>query len=136
MVHAVHGAATEEAEVVGDLGEVRPIVRHVRAAPARLDESERALHVVTFAAFHRGLLLALTHELLEVQLFECRLGIEGIEVRWPTFHHEEDDILGLGVGEVDLFGRKRLLLGLLGEQRAEGHAAETGAQAIDKISAC
>ena len=68
MVHAVHGATAEEAEIIRDLGEMRPVVRHVRAALAGLDELEGALHVVAFAALKRGDLLAFTDELLEVQL--------------------------------------------------------------------
>ncbi len=56
MVHAVHLAAAEEAELVRDAREVLPVLRHVRAALAALAELERALHVVALAAFHRGLL--------------------------------------------------------------------------------
>ena len=66
MVHAVDGAASEEAEIVCDLGEVRPVVRHVRTALTRLDELKGTLDVVTLAGFHGGLLFALTCELFEV----------------------------------------------------------------------
>jgi hypothetical protein len=52
MIDAVHGAATEEAEVIGNLGQVRPVFRHVGTALAGLDERERTAHVVALAAFH------------------------------------------------------------------------------------
>ena len=69
MVHAVDGAASEEAEIVCDLGEVRPVVRHVRTALTRLDELKGTLDVVTLAGFHGRLLLTVAGELLKVQLF-------------------------------------------------------------------
>ena len=102
MVHAVDGAASEEAEIVCDLGEVRPVVRHVRTALTRLDELKGTLDVVTLAGFHGRLLLTVAGELLKVQLFQLRLRVEGIDVRWASFHHEEDHVLRLRAREVGL----------------------------------
>ncbi len=135
MVHAVHGATTEETKVIRDLGEVRPVVRHVRAALAGLDELEGTLHVVALAALKRGDLLAFADELLEMQLFQRGLGVEGVDVRRPAFHHEEDDVLRLRLREVALLRCERMFLRLLGEQGAERDTAEASAQAIDELAA-
>ncbi len=134
VVHAVHGAATEEANVIRDLGEMRPVYRHVRAALTGLDELERTLHVVTLAALKRGGLLVLANEFLEVQFRQRGLGVEGVDVRRSAFHHEEDNVLRLRWQMTNL-GRERILFRLLGEQGGERDAAERGSERIDEIAA-
>ena len=106
VIHAVHLATAVETEIVGDLGEVRPIGRHVGAALTDLVKRKRALDVVAFAAFHRGFLLSLADELLEVQARESRLGVEGVDVRRAALHHQENAVFGLG-GEMTGFGCER-----------------------------
>ena len=135
VVHAVHGAATEEANVIGDLGEMRPIVRHVRAALTVLGELEGTLHIVALAALHRGGLLVLADELLEVQFRQRGLGVEGVDVRGAAFHHEEDDVLRLR-RQMAILGCERILFRLFGEQGTEGDTAERGSERIDEIAAC
>ncbi len=135
MVHAVHGAATEETEVVRDLGEMRPVLRHVRAALTVLGKLERALHVVALAALHRGGLFVFADELLEVQFRQRGLGVECVDMRWPALHHEEDDVLRLRLREVTLLRRERMFICLLGKQGTERNAAEAGAQAVDELAA-
>jgi hypothetical protein len=133
VVHAVHGAAAEEADVVGHLREVRPVFRHVRAALTCFDKLERALHIVAFATLHGRLLLAFAHELLEVHLCKHGLGIEGVDVRRPAFHHQEDDVLRLR-GQMAILGRERIVFRFFGEQGGECDAAERGSERIDEIA--
>ncbi len=135
VVDAVHGAAAEEANVIGDLGEVRPVFGHVGAALSMFGELERALHVVALAALHGGYLLSVAHELLEVHLREHGLGVEGVDVRGPALHHEEDDVFGLHIREVALRRCEGIFLGLLGEQGAKGDTAEAGAEAVEEAAA-
>jgi hypothetical protein len=135
VVHAVHGATTEEAEVIGDFGEMRPVFRHVRAALAVLGKLERALNIVALAALHRGGLLVLADELLEVQFRQRGLGVEGVDVRGAAFHHEEDDVLRLR-RKMAVFGCERILFRLFGEQGTEGYTAQRGSERIDEIAAC
>ena len=53
VVHRVHRAASEEAQVVRYAREMRPILPHVRAALSVPFESERRAHVLTLSALHR-----------------------------------------------------------------------------------
>ena len=103
-VHLVHGrrvvdridlAAAIEAELVGNSGEVLPVLGHVGARLARLAEPERALDVVALAAGHRRLRLVVAGEFLEVQAGQLRLGVERVDVARAPFHHQEDARLGL-----------------------------------------
>jgi hypothetical protein len=135
VVHAVHGAAAEEADVVGHLREVRPIFRHVRAALAGLDELEGTLHIVAFPALKRGHLLPFANEFLEVQFRQRGLRVKGVDVRRPAFHHEEDNVLRLR-WQMTILGRERILFRLLGEQGGERDASERGSERIDKLAAC
>lgn len=93
MVHAVHCTAAKEADVIGNFREVQPIFCHVRAALTGFNEPEWTLHIVTFATFHRRLLPAFTQEFPEVQLRQSRLGIERVDLRRTSLHHQEDDVL-------------------------------------------
>ena len=102
MVNAVDRATPEEAEVIRDLGEMRPVVRHVGPALAGLDELERALDVVTLTALHGRLLLTFAHERLKVEFLKLGLGVEGIDVGRPAFHHEENHVFSLSTREVGL----------------------------------
>ena len=135
MVHAVHGAAAEEANVIRDFRKVRPVVRHVRAALAGFDEFEGALHIVALAALHRGGLLILADEFLEVHLCQHGLGVESVDVRRSALHHQEDDVLRLR-GQMAILGRERIFLRLFAEQGGECDTAEARAQAIEEAAPC
>ena len=64
-----------EANVIGDSGQVGPVVGHVGAALAGLDKIEGALDVVTFAALHGGFHFPFASEFFEVQVLEFWFGI-------------------------------------------------------------
>ena len=138
MIHAVDLTTAIETQVVGDLGEVFPIGRHVGAALADLMEIEWTAHVVAFATFHGGFLLPFAGELREVHLVEHGLRIEGIDVRRTALHHEENAVLGLG-RKVRRFGRERVGLirggGALRQHGGERDAADTGTETVNKIAA-
>ncbi len=136
MVHTVDGAAAEEAKLVRDLREMRPVRGHVGSALSRLDEGKRTAHVVAFAALHRGLLLSLADEFLEVHLLEHWLRIEGVDVRGTALHHEEDDIFRLRPGEVTLLRRERIRLFLGRKQRGQGNAPERGTETVNELAPC
>ena len=114
---------------------MRPIIRHVRAALASLDELEWALYIVTFAGLHYRYLLPFADEFLEVQLFQRRLWIKRINVRRSTFHHEKYNILCLRLRKMDLLRCKRMFLRFLGKQRAECDTAKACAQAVNELTA-
>ena len=69
MIHAVHGAAAEKAQVVCDLGEVPPVDGHVGTALTVFGKVERTLNIVALTALHGGQLLVLADELLKVKFF-------------------------------------------------------------------
>jgi len=81
MIHTVDGATAEEADLIGHPREMRPVLRHVRAALTGLDELEGATHIVPLATFHRRLLLPFADELLEMQPLQRRFWIERVNVR-------------------------------------------------------
>ena len=134
MIDAVDGATAEEAKLIRDLREMRPVRGHVGAALSCLDEGKRAAHVVALAALHRRLLLSLADEFLEVHLLEHGLRIEGVDVRGTALHHQEDDVFRLRPGEVALFRSERIRLFLRREQRGQGNAPERGTETVNELA--
>ena len=86
-----------ETDLVGHLGQLFKAAVHPCSAVAGLSKYERALDVVPLARTHRALFFAGALEFLQVQLAQLGLGVEGVQVRRPAFHVQEDAVLGRGV---------------------------------------
>lgn len=149
VVDALHLTAAVEAELVGNAGEVLPVFCHVGSRLTGFAEAEGALHEVPLAALHRRLVTAGANKLLEMQLLELGLGVEGVDVRRAAFHHQEDAPLGLGgqllwtrskrprrrrvcprCGSISL----RTTGEITGHHRREGHAAKRGTESVEGIT--
>src|SRR5262249_46639174 len=141
MIDAFGLRAAIETDVVHALRQVRKVFTDLHPVP-RADEVERAGYVVTLARLHRrDAPVALSDELLHVQLAQLRLWIEGVNVAGPTVHQQKGARLCFG-GKVRLLGRERIgrLRGrisarLCAEQRRERDAAEAIGGVEKKVAA-
>ena len=135
MVHTVDDAASVETDLVSNVRQVGPVLSHVRTGFTSFDELKRAADVVTLSAFHRRLLFPRTHEFLQVHFVESRLWIESVDVRWTTFHHQEDHVPGLRISKMPRFRRQRIFFwGFVRQKCAECDTAETGTKAADNVA--
>ena len=110
-----------------------PILGHIRARLADLAKLKWTFDKVAFAAFHRGFLFAFAHEFPEVLSVQLRLRIEGVNVRRPAFHHQEDAACRL---RLEMTGLRCERVGLVRcassarQQRCERHTAEAGTETV------
>ncbi len=129
MVDRLALTAAVETDLIGDLRKVLPVLGHVRAGLSGPAKLEGALDVVPRPAFHCGLFFAAPLKLIEVQFLELRFWIEGVEMRWSSFHHEEDYGLRFCLGrEMSCLrgqrrsGRTRLICTKQSRQRTRAEA--------------
>jgi len=83
-----------EADVIDLSFEMNPLGGDIGSAFTGLFKFERAFDKVTLAGGHRAFGFATAFELLKVPFGEFGLGIEGVEMRRPAFHHEKNAALG------------------------------------------
>jgi hypothetical protein len=88
---------------------------------------------------HRDTPVALSDELLHVQLMQFRLWIEDVNVAWPAVHQQKVARLCFG-GQVRLLGRerigrlrRRISARLCAEQRRERDAPEANRRVEKKV---
>ena len=123
-----HGGvhAIEQAEVVGVAGEFWEQLGNPQATLTVLLEFPRRRH--EFAVAELGQLLALVAG-------ECRLVVEGVNVRWAAAHAAEDHALGLGQEVRASGGERRAGRGLRGAHPGKGHVAEAGRETAEHVAA-
>ena len=82
--------------VIGDIGKVLPGFAHPGARLTYLTCLPGASHIVARSLLHGRLGLTGEGKPLPVHLVQSGFRIEGIDMAWPPFHHEENAILCLG----------------------------------------
>ena len=76
----------EHAQLVGDRRQMLEAVTHPQARLANLAKAERTLDIIPPAAGHLRGEFVLPRELLHVQFGQLGLGIERVDVAWPSLH--------------------------------------------------
>ena len=96
MVDRLDLATAVEAHIVHPFLEVVPFGGNIGSALSGLDEIEGALDKVAFARRHGALLVTASLELLQVALGKFGLGVESVDMGWPSLHHQKNAALGFG----------------------------------------
>ena len=136
MVDVVGDHRADDADVVDAGGNLRKQFADLDAALAVLLELERRLQQV--ARFGTDEFRHLERQRFAVEGGEFRLGVEGIDVRRPAGHEQEDETLGLrGILRGSL--RQRIVggsgAGLVGKQAGEPEQAEAVGEAQQHLAA-
>ena len=103
MVRHVGVHRADDADVVDARGGMREQLAHLDAALAVALKLERRREGGAGLALGRQVG---RRQRLAGELVEHRLGVKGIDVRWPTVHEQMDDALGL-TGKMRRLGRQR-----------------------------
>jgi hypothetical protein len=119
---------SHDAQLVGDVRDVREQVAHPQSALAPLLELPRAAHPDPAGVALRLLRDGRGADRLALVLGQRRLGVERVDVRRAAVHEQEDDGLGLR-GEVGL----RALAG--GQEPAKREHAEPGGASGEPVAA-
>src|SRR4029078_6728954 len=95
MIGGVGVHRANDAQLIDIAGELRKELAHLGAALSMMGEFERRLHQIAFR-----LSLALGSERLgqrlAVELFQARLGVEGVNVRGTAVHEQKNQLLRAG----------------------------------------